>query len=66
MEDNPKNSKKDYQAAAKRLLESDPFFPVTKIPITKEFLQVIYIFRFGHKPVYFPDETDGIEHMPEQ
>ena len=39
MEDNLKNSKKDYQAVAKRLLESDPFFPVTKTPTTKEFLK---------------------------
>ena len=40
MEDNLKNSKKDYQAAAKRLLESDPFFPAIKTTITKEFLKV--------------------------
>ena len=70
MEDNLKNPKKDYQAAAKRLLESDPFFPVTKIPINKEFLKTIkeseitpeqrYLLRFGHKPVHFPDEMDGL------
>ena len=40
MEDYLKNSKKDYLAVAKRLLESDPFFPVTKTPTTKEFLKV--------------------------